>query len=106
MFIDDFELISKLDLHVRIHLDWLVKHGAASRIWVLSGLDLQKNPEGIEKINTFKTKIYGQVQSNGPSALNEFIPKSELAKLNSDQNFVTKIGSNWVHFWAPILQGK
>lgn len=106
LLIDDFEQISKLDLHVRINLDWLIKHGAASRIWILCGLDIQKNPEGIDKIKTFKTRIYGQIQTHAQSALNEFIPKRELEKLNSDQNFVTKIGSNWVHFWAPILQGK
>lgn len=106
LFIDDYETIQNLDLHVRINLDWLIKKGSTSRIWTVVGLDINKNPEGVKKISQFRTKIFGQIQDKVVSQLQEFIPGGEIKKLNSDQNFVTKIGSNWVHFWAPILQGK
>jgi hypothetical protein len=106
LFIDDYDLIQNLDLHVRIHFDWLLKHGATSRIWIMSGLDLKKNPDGVNQINQFKTRIFGQMEPKISANLDDFVPKSELVKLTSDLNFVTKIATNWIRFSAPKLQSK
>jgi hypothetical protein len=105
LFIDDFNFIQNLAMHVRININWLINYGASVRIWIVSGLDLKKNPEDIEQIELFKTRIFGQVQPKTASEIKKYVPMNEIEQLFPERNFVTKIGSNWVRFWAPKLQG-
>ena len=104
LFLDDCALVDSLDIRARLNFDWLIKHGASSRIWVVSGLDIKKNPEKYSFINRYKTRIYGHVPLN-ISNLNELLPVDDIEKLQPERNFITKIGSNWIRFWAPKLQG-
>lgn len=105
LFIDDFNFVQNLDMHVRINLNWLLKFGATSRVWVVSGLDLKKDPEDVSRIDQFRTRIFGQLQQKMTFDVKKFVPRNEIEQLYPERNFVTKIGSNWVRFWAPKLQG-
>ena len=105
LFIDDCELISHLDIQARLNYKWLLANGAASRIWVVSGLDLRKNPDLLQPIDHYKTRIFGHVDRNLSSTHAKLIPAAISEQLQPERNFVTKIGSNWVRFWAPKLQG-
>jgi hypothetical protein len=105
LFIDDFDFTQNLDMHVRINLNWLINYGASSRIWVVSGLDLRKNPDDMAHIDQFKTRIFGQLPTIKAFDFSKYVPKREIEQLFPERNFVTKIGNNWVRFWAPKLQG-
>lgn len=105
LFIDDSELINHLDIQARLNYEWLLANGASSRIWVVSGLDLKKNPDLLHPIDQFKTKIFGHFDGNLSEGKSKFLPSGILAQLQPERNFVTKISSNWVRFWAPKLQG-
>lgn len=105
LFIDDCELISHLDIQARLNYEWLLSNGASSRIWVVSGLDLRKNPDLLHPFDHHKTRIFGYVDRNLSATKSTLIPAGILEQLNPERNFVTKIGSNWVRFWAPKLHG-
>lgn len=104
LFLDDFNLVDSLDIRARLNFEWLLKHGSSSRIWIISGLDIRKNPKKYNQIDQFKTRIFGQIPSNTAS-LGGIAPITELEQLHPERNFLTKIGSNWIRFWAPKLQG-
>ncbi|MBE0685057.1 MAG: hypothetical protein IH585_03575 [Anaerolineaceae bacterium] len=105
LFIDDCELISHMNIQARLNYEWLLSNGALSRIWVVSGLDLRKNPDLLHPLSQYKTKIFGHFDSNPSSSKTKLMPAGILEQLQPERNFVTKIGSNWVRFWAPKLQG-
>ncbi|MDO9087510.1 MAG: hypothetical protein Q7U53_14975 [Anaerolineaceae bacterium] len=105
LFLDDFDLVDSLNIQARLNFEWLLKHGSSSRIWIISGLDIRKNPQKYNQIEKFKTRIYGQIPSNTAS-IKGLAPITELEQLHPERNFLTKIGTNWIRFWAPKLQGK
>lgn len=104
LFLDDFDLVDSLNIQARLNFEWLLKHGSSSRIWIISGLDIRKTPQKFNQIEQFKTRIFGQISSDTTS-IKGIAPITELAQLQSERNFLTKIGSNWIRFWAPKLQG-
>lgn len=105
LFIDDCELINHLDIQARLNYEWLLSNGASSRIWIISGLDLRKNHDLLNPFDQYKTKIFGHVDREFTSINTKLMPSGILEQLNTERNFATKIGSNWVRFWAPKLQG-
>lgn len=106
LFIDDNELIGHLDIKARLNYEWLLTHGASSRIWVVSGLDIRKTPDLLQPFDHHKTRIFGHIDRNLSETKSKLLPAGILEQLQPERNFVTKIGSNWVRFWAPKLQGK
>ncbi len=106
LFIDDYELINQMDVQARLNFEWLVEHGASSRIWVISGLDLRKNPDLQKPFEQFKTRIFGHIDRSSASKHSKWLPKEKCEGLNPERNFITKIGSKWIPFWAPKLQVK
>lgn len=106
LFIDDCDLINQMDNQARLNFTWLLQHGASSRIWVVSGLDIRKNPNFQQPFEQYKTRIFGHVDSDLVLPHSKWLPGGLLERLHPERNFVTKIGSNWVQFWAPKLQGK
>jgi hypothetical protein len=106
LFIDDCDLINQLDIQARQNYAWLLNHGAAARIWVVSGLDLRKNPGLHQPFDQYKTRIFGHIDRNLASNYSKWLPDGLLESLHPERNFITKINSNWVSFWAPKLQDK
>lgn len=105
LFLDDIDLIQNIDVQAQINFKWLLQNGAQSRIWIVSGLDLKKSPDSLNRINEFKTNIYGQLSHEEALKIQKHVPLNEVKKLSDDRNFITKIGPNWIPFWAPKLQG-
>lgn len=105
LFIDDSELINHLNIQTRLNFEWLLANGASSRIWVVSGLDIRKNPDLMHPFDHHKTRIYGHIDRNLSEMKSKIMPAGILEQLQPERNFATKIGSNWVRFWAPKLQG-
>lgn len=105
LFIDDSDLINHLNIQARLNYEWLLANGASTRIWVVSGLDIKKNPDLLHPIEQHKTRIFGHVDSQQSATKSELMPSGVLEQLHPERNFATKIGSNWVRFWAPKLQG-
>ena len=105
LFLDDYSIIDKLDIRTRMNFEWLVKYGARVNIWTISGLDVSKCDRVNQVLGQFSTKIYGQIESKVHPKLNGHIPGPILETLFPKRHFVTKIGSEWIRFWAPKLQG-
>ena len=105
LFIDDIDLIKNMDIKAQVNFKWLLQNGAQSRIWIVSGLDLGKNQDNSDKIDEFKTRIYGHLSHEEALGIQKYAPLKPVEKLGSERNFLTKIGSNWIPFWAPKLQG-
>ena len=106
LFIDDCDLINQMGIQARLNYEWLINHGAAARIWVVSGLDLGKNPDLLKPFDQYKTRIFGNIDRKLASNYSNWLPNGLLECLHPERNFVTKINSNWVSFWAPKLQVK
>jgi len=105
LFLDDYSIIDKLDIRTRMNFEWLVKYGARVNIWTIAGFDVSKCDRINLVLGQFSTKIYGQIESKLHPKLNEHIPSPILDTLFPNRHFVTKIGSEWIRFWAPKLQG-
>lgn len=106
LFIDDCDLINQLNIQTRLNFEWLLNHGATSKIWVISGLDLRKNPELQKPFEQYMTKIFGHIDKDLALTHSKWLPKGRCEELQPARNFITKIGQNWVPFWAPKLQVK
>jgi len=105
LFLDDWNLINNFDIKTKLNFEWLVKYGASARIWVISGLDVSKENEIHPNLNLFKTKIFGYIDQKRQVINQIDIPMEMIRDLAPERNFLTKIGANWIRFWAPKLQG-
>jgi hypothetical protein len=105
LFIDDAAQLERFDLQVRFSYEWLINHSATVNIWMVTGMDLSREKNDFKIVNKFKTRIFGQLDPLYYSKLKGFVPSSILESLQPNRNFATKIGSQWIRFWAPKLQG-
>ena len=94
-----------MDTQVRLNYEWMLRNSAKANIWMVAGLDAQNTAFARKNINQFKTRIYGQMDHKLSSTYSEIIPQTILESLEPNRNFATKIGTDWVKFWAPKLQG-
>jgi len=105
LFVDDASQLEKLDIQVRLNYEWLLRVGSKVNIWLVTGFDLAKEGNNDKLIKNFKTRIYGQMDKKFHSKLKDIVPSFILENLKPNRNFATKIGSEWIQFWAPKLQG-
>ena len=92
LFIDDISLIEKMDMQVRLNYEWLLKYGAQAQIWLVAGLDLQKDCNYQKYLEQFKTKIYGQVEDRMAQKLTPWVPDSIIKQLQPNSEFCHQ---NW-----------
>src|SRR5665648_691982 len=76
LFIDDVAQLEQFDLQVRLNYDWLVKHGARMKIWMVAGMDMTKGKNEYKLIKEFNTRIFGQMDPVFYSELEGFAPQS------------------------------
>lgn len=105
LFIDDVAQLEQFDLQVRLNYEWLVKQSSRTKIWMVAGMDLSKEKNVNKLLRQFKTRIFGQMDTVFYSKLEGLAPQSILESLQPNRNFASKIGSQWIRFWAPKLQG-
>ena len=105
LFVDDLAIIESMDPQTKKNFEWLLKFGASVNIWVFAGLDFLKVDQPMHFIETFKSRIFGQMDPSFTPFLSELISETEISGLQARNNFIAKIGTNWIRFWAPILQG-
>jgi hypothetical protein len=82
-----------------------LKVGAKVNIWIVTGFDLSKEGNNEKLINNYNTRIFGQIDAKYHSQIKHIVPLLIVEGLKPNRNFVTKIGSEWIRFWAPKLQG-
>ncbi|OJX46031.1 MAG: hypothetical protein BGO78_03865 [Chloroflexi bacterium 44-23] len=105
LFVDDLAMVERMDTQTRKNFEWLVKYGASVNIWVFAGLDFLKINQPMLFIETFKSRIFGQMDPVFSPFLSGFVSESQISALQIRNKFLAKIGVNWIPFWAPILQG-
>ncbi len=105
LFVDDLAIIERMEYQTRKNFEWLLKYGAQVNIWVFAGLDFMKVDQSMLWLETFKTRVYGQMNAKHYQTLLKYVSEKELSKLKGRNYFIAKIGTNWIPFWAPKLQG-
>lgn len=105
VFLDNADLLNQMDVRIRLNFEWLIKYGAQVKIWVISCIEINQNNVNILPLRTFQTKIYGHIDDQLSTKSMDLIPFEIVKNLKPERNFVTKINSNWLRFWAPKLQG-
>ncbi len=105
LFVDDLAIIERMDYQTRMNFEWLLKYGAQVNIWVFAGLDFLKVDQPMLWLEVFKTRIYGQMNTVHIQKLSKYVSNKDLIALKDRNYFISKIGTNWVPFWAPKLQG-
>lgn len=105
LFVDDLALILKLNPRAQAQFEWLRKNGSQSRLWVFAGLDFHKDPDLVSEINLFKTRIFSSFPESFKTRLNGNFPDDLIGMPGEERKFITRIGHEWVPFWAPKLQG-
>jgi len=104
LFIDDNAIIRNFDIQTKLNFEWLIKYGARVNIWIISGLNSRAEIDQLPRIELYRVKIFGYTDPKYREKLNGFVPPTILDSLQPDRHFVTKIGSEWIRFWAPKLQ--
>jgi len=104
LFVEDNAMIGNFDIQTKLNFEWLIKYGARVNIWIISGLNIRNEIDLLAKIELYRVKIFGNCDSKYRYRINNFVPGSILDGLQSERHFVTKIGSEWIRFWAPKLQ--
>ncbi|PKO17812.1 MAG: hypothetical protein CVU39_04835 [Chloroflexi bacterium HGW-Chloroflexi-10] len=105
LFVDDLNQLEKMDMQVRLNYDWMLRHSSKVNIWMVAGTDAQQVHQARQNVNRFRTRIFGQMDHKLAPSFKDIIPVSILETLEPNRNFSTKIGSDWIRFWAPKLQG-
>lgn len=104
LLVEDNSIIDNFDIQTRLNFEWLIKYGAKVNIWTISGLNIQNTKGSIPMSEIYRSKIFGRIDPMFFEKMKNIVPVSVLNELQSDQQFVTKIGSEWIRFWAPKLQ--
>lgn len=104
LFVDDNAIIGNFDIQTKLNFEWLIKYGARVNIWIISGLNIRNDIDLLPKIDLYRVKIFGNSDPKYREPIKNFVPPSILDSLQPDRHFVTKIGSEWIRFWAPKLQ--
>lgn len=104
LFVEDNAMIGNFDIQTKLNFEWLIKYGARVNIWIISGLNVRNEIDLLPKIELYRVKIFGNSDPKYRYRINNFVPASILDGLQPERHFVTKIGSEWIRFWAPKLQ--
>jgi hypothetical protein len=105
LFVDETSIIDGFDIQTRLNYEWLLKYGARVNIWPIAGVDVQKCSQLDSVIAGFQTRIFGQIDPYFNEKIGDCVPSAVVNALQANRHYVTKIGSEWIRFWAPKLQG-
>ena len=101
LLIDDLAQVLRMDAEVRQGLAWMLREGAATRIWTVATLNSQHVVEHADWLHAFQTHLLGRI---GQAAIGQRVSRSLLlqpANLAARDQFAVRIGGEWKLFWSP-----
>jgi hypothetical protein len=101
LLIDDLEQVLRMDAEVRDGLLWMIREGAANKIWTVATLNSHHVLEHADWIHAFQTHLLGRI---GQSSIGQRVSRSLLlqpSNLAEREQFAVRISGEWKLFWAP-----
>ncbi len=101
LLIDDLAQVLKMNQETRSGLAWLLREGAATRVWTVATLDSQHVLQQPDWMHAFQTHLVGRI---GDGAVGLRVSRSRLlepAHLAHQDQFAVRIGGEWKLFWSP-----
>ena len=101
LLIDDLESMNTLDFDTRQTLRWLLLRGPSRRVWPIITLNAERAAQAEDWLDSFRTRLFGQIQNDRTADQLTGIPGSTLRHLQSGLQFALREGSEWLKFWIP-----
>lgn len=100
--LDDLPALQDLSWEAQVNLRWLLEYGSQSGIWVVATVNAGEVGSLRYWIDTFRTRIVGQVRDDDTARALSQQTDTSLADLAPGQ-FTAWTGSNWVRYRLPLL---
>ena len=100
--LDDLPALQDLSWEAQVNLRWLLEYGAQSGIWVVATVNAGEATDLRYWIDTFRTRIVGQV---GDEATAEILTQRSGTSLTdlTPGEFKAWTGTNWIRYSLPLL---
>lgn len=104
LFIDDLEVITKLDGQAEQNLRWLLLRGTSRRVWTFVTLNASRAQEMDAWLDFFRTRLFGHIEnaSDAQSVAGE--ADDVFTKLLEGSEFTMREGNKWLNFWVPTIE--
>jgi len=104
LLVDDLESMNEFDFDARQNLRWLLLRGPARRVWPVVTLNAERSSQVEDWLDTFRTRIFGQVQDDRVADHLTGVPGTTLRHLQAGLQFALREGNDWLKFWIPEVE--
>jgi hypothetical protein len=101
LLIDDLESMEHIDFDARQTLRYLLLRGPARRVWPIISMNAERALRVEPWLEAFRTRIFGNIQSERTAESLSGIPGSTLQHLQAGLQFALREGDDWLKFWIP-----
>jgi len=103
LLIDDLESMEHIDFDARQTLRYLLLRGPSRRVWPIVSMNAERALRVESWLEAFRTRIFGNIQSDHTADNLTGIQGSILKHLQSGLQFALREGDEWLKFWIPDL---
>lgn len=100
--LDDLPALQDLSWEAQVNLRWLLEYGAQSGIWVVATVNAGEASDLRYWIDTFRTRIVGQVGDAVAAEILTLQTDTALADLAPGE-FSAWTGTDWIRYSLPLL---
>lgn len=104
LLIDDFEAVASLNQQVEQNLRWLLLRGPSRRVWPIITINSSRAKNMQSWMDFFRTRLFGRISNENESRLLTGNSNKRLDELVAGSEFAMREGSNWLNFWAPVIE--
>ena len=101
LMIDDLESMVSLELESIQDFRWLLLRGPARRVWPLVTLSAPRYGHVMAWLETFRTRIFGQIANGRVSEALAADKTAGLDLLVAQVQYSLRENGNWLRFWLP-----
>lgn len=107
VLLDTLNFIPKLNNHLRLRFEFLVKEGPQAKIWPIAAISTALASSLTRQVDQFQTLIYGYSEDTSFYTRLSGISETEAKALREPGKFAVKLGTEekheWLKFSLPIL---
>jgi len=104
LLVDDLESMEHIDFDAQQTLRFLLLRGPARRVWPIISMNAERALRVDSWLEAFRTRIFGNIQSDRTAENLTGIPDATLKQLQSGLQFALREGDDWLKFWIPDLE--